>query len=74
MVNIDWQEFKEFRLNGVKKDDNFVVLLDFLKSYYKMFSVKDIYETLKNDDTAKLMLNKRDIVDAVGLENYLFKK
>ncbi len=73
MVNIDWKEFKEYRTHSQKKDDNFVLLLNFLKSYYNMFSVTEIYETLKNDDTAKMMLDKRDIIDAEGLERYLFK-
>ena len=73
MINIDWKEFKEFRAHSVKKDDNFATLLDFLKSYYNMFSAIEMYETLKYDDTAKMMLDKRDITDAEDLENYLFK-
>ena len=73
MISIDWKEFKEFRAHSIKKDDNFVTLLDFLKSYYNMFSAIEMYETLKYDDTAKMMLDKRDITDAEGLESYLFK-
>ncbi len=73
MINIDWKEFKEFRAHSVKKDDNFITLVDFLKSYYNMFNAFEIYNTLNNDDTAKMMLEKRDIIDAEGLESYLFK-
>ena len=73
MVNIDWKEFKEYRAHSQKKEDNFVLLLDFLKSYYNMFSITEIYDTLKYDETAKMMLDKRDIVDAECLEKYLFK-
>lgn len=73
MVSIDWKEFKEFRAYSVKKDDNFITLLDFLKSYYNIFSAVDIYNILKHDETAKMMLDKRDITDAEGLESYLFK-
>ena len=70
--NIDWGEFKAFRAGSTKEQDNFMTLLDFLKSYYNMFSVDDIYETLKNDETSKMMLEKRDITDAKGIEKYLF--
>ena len=56
--NIDWTEFKLFRATNIKDQDNFMTLIDFLKSYYNMFSVLDIYETLKNDETAKMMLDK----------------
>ena len=73
MVNIDWKEFKEYRAHSQKKEDNFSILLDFLKSYYNMFSIIEIYDTLKYDETAKMMLDKRDIIDAEGLEKYLFK-
>lgn len=71
--DIDWVEFKAFRLTLNKEQDNFMNLLDFLKSYYNMFSVIDIYETLKNDETSKMMLDKRNITDAEGIEAYLFK-
>jgi hypothetical protein len=49
-------------------------MLDFLKSYYNLFSVYDIYNTLVNDETTKMMLEKRDIVDIESLEKFLFKK
>jgi len=71
--NIDWSEFKAFRTTSTKEQDNFMMLIDFLKSYYNMFSALDIYDTLKNDDTAIMMLEKRNITDAEGIENYLFK-
>ena len=71
--NIDWQEFKIFRATTHKEQDNFMMLLDFLKSYYKLFNIYDIYETLKNDDTSIMMLQKRDIKDPQDLESYLYK-
>lgn len=70
--NIDWSEFKAFRKASTKEQDNFMNLLDFLKSHYNMFSIKDIYDTLANDETSKLMLEKRNITDAEGIEKYLF--
>ena len=72
--NIDWKEFKVYKATSMKEQDNFMALLDFLKSYYNLYSVADIYETLKNDDTATMMLNKRNIKDAEGIEGYLFKE
>ncbi len=72
MVNINWDEFKVFKQDS-HKDDNFTILLDFIKSYYNMMSPMDIYDTLAYDDTGKMMLKKRDIVDAESLETYLFK-
>mgnify|MGYP006921596904 FL=1 len=73
MTEIDWSEFKFFKQYSNKKDDNFEVLLDFLKSYYKMTSIKEIYETIANDDVAELMLKKRDIDSAEALERHLFR-
>jgi hypothetical protein len=71
--DIDWDEFKEFRCTSTKKQDNFMMMLDFLKNYYKLFSVFEIYDTLTNDDTTKMMLNKRDIVNLSDFESYLYK-
>lgn len=59
MIDINWDEFKFFKQYSNKKDDNFEVLLDFLKSYYNMTNIKEMYETMANDDIAQLMLNKR---------------
>ena len=72
MIKINWAEFKIYKQHS-HKDDNFTILLDFIKSYYNMTSPIDIYDILEYDDTGKMMLDKRDIVDAEGLERYLFK-
>ena len=72
MVKIDWEEFKFFKSYN-KKSDNFEVLLDFLKSYYKMTSPKEMFETMQNDDTALLMLEKREMHSVEDLEKHLFK-
>ena len=71
--NIDWDEFKAFRASSTKDQDNFLMMLDFLKSYYNLFNVFDIYDTLANDETTKMMLDKREISAPDGLEPYLFK-
>jgi hypothetical protein len=73
LTKINWDEFKFFKQYSDKKDDNFEVLLDFLKSHYKMTSPKEMYETMANDDTALLMLNKREINSLEDLEKRLYK-
>ncbi len=73
MTEINWDEFKFFKQYSDKKDDNFEVLLDFLKSRYMMTSPKEMYETMANDDTALLMLNKREINSLEDLEKRLYK-
>ena len=73
MIDIEWNEFKFFKQYSTKKDDNFEVLLDFLKSYYRMTSIKEIYETIYNDEIAQLMLKKRDIDSVESLEKYIFR-
>jgi hypothetical protein len=72
LVNIDWDEYKEYKQHSVRSD-NFEILLDFLKSYYNLAHPTDMYETLKEDDIAQMMLAKREILDAEGLEIFLRK-
>jgi len=72
LVNIDWDEYKEFKQYSVR-DDNFEVLLDFLKSYYNLSHSTEIFETLIEDDIAQMMLSKRQISDAQDLEEFLYK-
>lgn len=73
MITINWKEFKEYKKHSHKKDDNFEILLDFLKSYYNMTSPKEMYDTMINDEIAPMMLEKRDMHSASDLEEYLFK-
>lgn len=71
MVKINWDEFKVFKKQS-HKNDNFEVLLEFMKSYYNMLHPSDIYDSLSADTLAQMMLEKRDIKDAEGLENFLY--
>ncbi len=73
MIKINWDEFKFFKQYSENKSDNFEILLEFLKSHYKMTSPKEMYETMANDDTALLMLNKREINSLEDLEKRLYK-
>ncbi len=72
MVRIDWDEFKEYKKLSVR-NDNFEILLEFIKSYYNAVLPQDIYDMLHADETAQMMLDKRSIKDSVALENYLYK-
>jgi len=73
MVTINWNEFKEFKKHRHGQNDNFSELLEFIKSYYNMSSTAEIYDTLRHDALSEMMLDKRGLKDAVGLESYLFK-
>ncbi|MEA3227434.1 MAG: hypothetical protein U9P38_00015 [Campylobacterota bacterium] len=72
MVKINWDEFKVYKKSHSDKE-NFEILLDFMRSYYSMMNPVDIFESLNADGLAQMMLEKRNITDAEGLEEYLFK-
>ncbi len=72
LSRINWDEYKEHKKYSVK-DDNFEILLEFMKSYYNLTNPSDMYEMLAEDDIAQMMLEKREISDAEDLENFLFK-
>ncbi|QOP46207.1 hypothetical protein [Sulfurimonas paralvinellae] len=72
MIKINWDEYKEHKKYSVR-DDNFEILLEFMKSFYNMNNPTDIYNTFIADDIAVMMLEKRGIKNAEDLENYLFK-
>lgn len=73
MTKINWDEFKTFKKHSGKEDNNFEMLLNFLKSYYNMTSPTEMYETMFYDDIAKMMLEKRDMNSSTDLERHLFK-
>jgi len=70
LLNIDWNEYKEYKQYSVR-DDNFEVLIDFLKSYYNLTHPSDMFESIYADDIGKMMLEKRNILDAEALEYFL---
>ena len=72
MIKINWDEYKEHKKYSVR-DDNFEILLEFMKSFYNMNSPMDMYEAFVADDIASMMLQKRNIKNIEDLENYLFK-
>ena len=72
LIEIDWNEYKTHKQYSVK-EDNFEVLLDFMKSYYNLIYPSDLFETLKEDELALMMLEKRKIYSAEDLVSYLHK-
>ena len=72
MIKINWDDYKEHKQYSMR-NDNFEILLEFMKSYYNISNPTDIYNILAADDIASMMLEKRKIKDAEDLENYLFK-
>ncbi len=72
MVRINWDEFKEFKQHSTK-NDNFEKLIDFLRSYYNLKTSLDLYDALSNDDTALMMLKKRNINNDEAFTDYMFK-
>ena len=73
MIEINWENFIFFKQYSDKKKDNFEILLDYLMNYCKMTSPKEMFETMQNDDTAELMLKKREMHTLEDLERHLYK-
>ena len=73
MADINWAEYKEHK-KYTNKQDNFEILLEFIKSYYNMSNAFEIFDMLQNDETAKMMLDKRKITDAEKLESFMLKQ
>ena len=71
-MTIDWDAYKEHKKHTVR-NDNFEIVLEFMKSYYNMTNPHDIYGALSEDDIGQMMLSKRDISDAEDLENILYR-
>jgi len=72
LAEINWTEYKEYKKYTTKKD-NFEILLDFIKSYYNITSPFEMFYMLDDDETSKMMLDKRNITDAEKLESFMFK-
>ena len=71
-MEINWNEFKIFKKGRPKNEENFSILIAFLQSYYKIVSVREIYEALREDELAKMMLDKKEIRDLLDMEEFLF--
>ncbi len=72
MARFDWNEYKEFKKFS-HKEDKLQIAIDFMKSYYNKVGPREVYDMLAEDDIGRMMLEKRDISDAEGLENFMYK-
>jgi len=73
LVAIDWEEFKEFKRFS-QEQDKLKQTVEFIKSYYNISTVYDLFEMLKDDAIGEMLLNKREISDPEDLENFMFKR
>ena len=71
MASIDWTEYKEFKTHTTK-EDRLEILVDFIKSYYNVNNARDMFSMIHNDDIGQMLLERKDITDAEGLENFMF--
>ena len=74
-MQIDWQEYKEFRIHREEagEKDKFYILIEFLKSFYNLHSLEQIYEIVKKDTLSSLMLKKNNILSYNDFEDYIQK-
>lgn len=75
MGQINWNKFKYYKQEHPNPVglDNFQLLLEFIRGFYKIVNIDDIYEILADDDLSAQMLNKRGIRNAIELDNYLYQ-
>ncbi|MFY9142713.1 hypothetical protein [Sulfuricurvum sp.] len=74
MTQIDWEQFKKFKLkySNRKGFDNFQLLLEYIRSVDKLISPDDILEILREDVLSQQMLEKREITEVAQIEEYLY--
>lgn len=72
MASIDWTEYKEFKTHTTK-EDRLEILVDFIKSYYNMNSPRDMFSMIQDDDIGQMLLERKDIIDAEGLESFMYR-
>ena len=72
MASIDWDEYKEFKKFS-HKEDRLQIAVDFIKSYYNMNNAVDMFTMLIEDDIGQMLLERKDIKDPEGLENFMFQ-
>jgi len=72
VASIDWKEYKEFKTHTTK-EDRLEILVDFIKSYYNMSSPRDMFSMIQDDDIGQMLLERKDISDAEGLESFMYR-
>ena len=76
MSKINWDEYKRYKRErtDIDKLDNFVVLLEFLRSFYNKSSSFEVFDILNEDELGKMMLDKRKMTKPEDLDEYLYKR
>lgn len=72
MAEFSWEEYKEFR-QTTSQTDKLKIAIDFMRSYYNITNPKDMFHMLAADDIGLMMLNKRNISSADGLESFMYQ-
>ena len=77
MIKINWEAFKEYKQTRYipqHSRDNFHTLIDFLRNYYNITTVVEIFDTIQDDEVGRLMLSKRDLDELEKFESYFHKE
>jgi len=76
MMKINWDEFKAFKKDygNPRQRDNFTLLIEFLRSFYNVTDIYELYNSLEEDELSQMMMQKRQITSVTILEKYLAKK
>jgi hypothetical protein len=76
MMKINWDEFKAFKQDygNPHRRDNFGLLIEFLRSFYNVTDLYELYASLENDELSLMMMQKRQITSVTILEVYINKK
>ncbi|MGD9969041.1 MAG: hypothetical protein AB7S65_01170 [Sulfuricurvum sp.] len=75
MDAINWKQFKIFKEKYVNTAglDNFLLLIEFIRTLDNLISPDDMFEILDNDDLSRQMLQKRSLDNPVELQEFLYK-
>lgn len=75
-MKINWDEFKAFKKDygNPRQRDNFTLLIEFLRSFYNVTDIYELYNSLEEDELSQMMMQKRQITSVTILEKYLAKK
>lgn len=75
MKQINWEQFKQYKKERPNPSgiDNFQLLIEFVRSYYNIVHMDDLFDMMEEDDLSRQMLKKRDIISSVALEEYLYR-
>jgi len=75
MITINWKEFKTYKIEHARTGvDNFEYLIRYVRSYYNVRHVRDMFETFSADSLATQLMDKHGISNEEKLDTYLISK